>query len=297
MSQLYQHMNYFPINTEILIVAKYYSITISESYHKLYVKVNLKSCQTSQQRLTQLDEIFNNEYIIQNPLTKQLIFDLYLTQARNLNDFVYFTNYAIRLQSIGMKFYWSHLIRYPQPETKELSHVYNQTLIQFGIENPNQLLYSDFTEPDGSYVNGRSYSPLYSLIKVTEGFLRNDSCDLFELMQLFQMYIQIGCDPNYEHCTWYTAGDFPIRLSLFINPIYEYHLDDIDQAKLCRLTCDDLDSETEYGIDSLNSLQYLKEKPQNLALLRIIVYVVEQYQKRNYPITLSDLHVKIKTKI
>lgn len=275
----------FPPNKSVILLATYYSVSARSCIEKgkvihYYVKFVLTDKNI-------LDEIFQPCTIQQNELVRQLLFDMYLERVLQMKiPCEKLLEYVKKLKVHGMKFYWSHLIRYDQLEKKSLceSEQFNNLLISLGIENPNQELYSDLIDEDGKLVCGRRYSPLYGLCKIPEGFLENGiNCDLNLLKKTFDMWIEIGCDPHYKHCSWYTPGGFPSGLLAYVNPIHHNTPESITSTQpYVYLTENDLDDTTEYGINTLNSKRYLADTNKNLSLLKFIRYVRETYAKLGY---------------
>ena len=140
-------------------------------------------------KIEQLDTIFQIDYSIKNELNKQSLFNMFLNYALNMGfvnfignpseniislDFV--IDYATKLKNIGMKFYWTHLLvdNY-RTYNNALATIFNNHIVDLGIENPNQELYSD------NIYTGSTYSPLYSLVKIPENFLQYSNTDLVSL--------------------------------------------------------------------------------------------------------------------
>ena len=285
-------MPQFPFDDEIVTMTKYYPIKIIKTHNTTYYELEFRTKINVDKQVEQLDSIFSEDYSIKNQFIKQLFFNMFFNRVLDINlkcsdEFI--IDYIKKLKSFGMKFYWIHLIKSEQSHF-DLVHfdLVNDLIINLGVENPNQVLYSDLQ----NYIVFKDYKfmysyycPLYSLVKVYEEFLNiyNPYCDLNLLMRNFDNYIKIGCDPNYTgDCHHYNAGTFPIGLSRYVNPSYEYNIREIKSSDLIILANKDL-----------NINYYLSNRDRNLSLLKFILHVADTYIRLNYLISYDDLGVKI----
>ena len=207
----------------------------------------------------------------------QCLFNEYLIYVKTnfVDDVDYIMKYTIKLHEIGMRFFWCHLLTYNNDIFFEnFMDKYNKKLIEFGIENPNKkLFYCEF-------IKG-SRKPWYPLIQPYVAVKYFDWMSMpgeilnpYEAYKDIKLYLQIGCDPLFDTGNNYDASWYPSRLSTFINPEFFFTHTEVNECSIERMNVD-LCNDKHLGKGTV-----LIHREHNLILIKLIVFVVDEYNKK-----------------
>lgn len=233
-----------------------------------------------------------------NKVKFQLLFDEIYKMIGLLidDDYQYVLETIKKLHEIGMKFYWHHLFHdcfdnyLYGINSKNVFvsvddiHNYNRYILSFSIENPNERLY----EP----LEGL-YPPLFCLIKKCENICLNGGFNILIFYKNFKFDIdEIGCDPKYEHCSWYYTIELPLYLENYVNKKYVYTEKEMKNANM-DYYIDENEFASQDGhkyngnkkqiskIEENDNFYFdkIQSKEVNLALCRLIYEIKKAYKK------------------
>lgn len=282
MMERYDILNRFT-NIKLYGSHSYYHSDVRMRSNSYYLNIGLK---TDENKIKILNEIFTLNNLTDNVEEKelnQILMILYLDTAQdevNKIGEAFVLDYTDKLFKHGMELQWTMLLEYHQfyhnnKYTDDFKTKFNDKLLKHcNGHNPNKEAFID------KYGGGSLYPPLYALIKTLEAFHDGYySIDIYSIYRDFINYMKIGCDPNYVHCDYYQVKNFPIGLSELINKEYIYTQDDVIKADLnVVIKRSDLCEKK------------VVSKSKNLSLIRLILFIVDEYAKLNYVIDKSELH-------